>query len=151
MQSPPFPRYLVPPRSKYSPQNCHYYYYYYCRRRRAGLKLYAVEDSQEMARIVWNPKVHYRIHKCPPPVPILNQIDPVYTPTSHCPKFHYNPPIYAWAFQAASFPSGFHIQNPVCTSTLRNMCYMHRQSHSYRFYYPNNIGWGVQIIKLLIM
>jgi hypothetical protein len=45
---------------------------------------------QEIIFILWNPKVHYRIHKGRPSRPILSKIDPTSVSLSYLLKNHFN-------------------------------------------------------------
>ena len=75
--------------------------------------------SQELPRILWNPVVQYHIHKCLPPAPIMSQLDPVHTPTSHFLKIHL---IITLLSTPGSFKRSlslrFRRQKPVYTSPL---------------------------------
>jgi hypothetical protein len=42
--------------------------------------------TQEIPSILWNPNAHHRVHKSPPLVPILSQIDLVHTITFYLSK-----------------------------------------------------------------
>jgi len=88
-----------------------------------------------------NPKVHYRIHKRPPPVSILGQPNPVHIPTSHLLQIHPNiihpstPRSPQWS-PSLQFTHQDPIHHPLLTPTR----HMSNPSHSSPFYHPHNIG-----------
>ena len=71
------------------------------------------------------PEVHYRIHKCPPPVPILSQLDRLHTPTSYFMKIHFNITLLSMPWSPKwSLSLRFPHQNPVYVSPLPHTRYM---------------------------
>ena len=104
-------------------------------------KLTGLQLVKKFPAFLWNPKVHYRTHKRPPPVPILGQPNPVHIPTSHILEIHPNiihpstPRFPQWSL-SLRFPH----QDPIRPSLLTHTRHMPSPSHSSRFYHPHNIG-----------
>jgi hypothetical protein len=90
-------------------------------------KLTGSAASHEIPRILRKPKVHYRTHKCPPPLPVMSQLHPVSTTHSHFLKIHLNIIIPSmsrsphWSLSLRPPP-----QNPVHTSPFPHTCHMPR-------------------------
>jgi len=110
-----------------------------------------LSTSQEIPRILWKPKVHYRTYSIPPPLHILNHINPAHAPhpiswrtililSSHL----------LWDLASDLFPPDFPtktLYTPRCSPYM-----LHAPLISFFWFdYPNNIWWRVYFIKLLNM
>jgi len=106
----------------------------------------------EISHILWNAKVHYRIHTTQPPVLFLSQINQVHASLSHLLKIHFNI-ILPTAHRSSRWTLFFSRlqQNPVSSYPLSHTCHMPRPSHSSWFDHQNSRWWGVHSIKLLVI
>jgi hypothetical protein len=107
--------------------------------------------TQEVSRLLWNPKVHYLIHTILPLVPVPSQINLVHTLQPHFPEIHFSiifpsiPRSSEWFL-----PFRLTIKIIVWTSHLSHARYMPRPSHHPWHYQPNNIWWSVHILTLIM-
>jgi len=96
-------------------------------------------------------KVYYRLRKCPPPVPVLSQLNPVHTSHPNSKQFVLILSYHLRPVSQVEFSLSFTHQNPVYVSPLPYTRYMRLPPHSYRYYHPKYVVWAVQVIKLLIV
>jgi hypothetical protein len=85
--------------------NCGYFQTYlitYCMEQSPSSEANRFAASQEIPCILLNPKVHYRIPNCSPPVSILSQPSPVHIPKSYFLRIHLH-----FGLPSVLFPSGF--------------------------------------------
>jgi len=102
-------------------------------------KLTSLQLVKKFAAFLWNPKVHYRTHKRPPPAPILGQQNPVHIPTSHLLEIQPNI-IHPSTSPQWSLSLRFPHQDPIRPPLHTHMRHMPSPFHSSRFYHPHNIG-----------
>jgi hypothetical protein len=88
--------------------------------------------TQDIPRILWKPKVHFRIHSSPPFAPILSEINLLRALILLLEvPFQYYPPFYGCVFPSGLYPSVF-LTKTLYTPLLSppHTRYMPRPSHS---------------------
>jgi hypothetical protein len=100
------------------------------------------KNYQELPNILWNPKVHYRVHKRPRMVLILSQKNPVHKPKPYFSEIHGLLSFHPCLFLPSRFFSSWLPTETLCTSLPSHAFYMSCTPHSLWLYHSNNIWSG---------
>ena len=106
---------------------------------------------QNTPRILWKPKVRYRLPKSLQILYILSQIYPVNTLLSSTFKILFNiilPSTPGSSKRTLSLRPSH--QNPVCMPSVSCTCHMPCQSHPPKLDHPDNVCWTVPTMDLLV-
>jgi hypothetical protein len=108
-------------------------------------KLSVAQLLKNFPTVLWNPKVHYHIHKIPALVSILSQINPVHTTSILTLSFRLR-----LGLPSGLFASGFPMK------ILYTLLFYPWLLHAYPSHLPwlvhsNYTWWRIQVLKLLIM
>jgi hypothetical protein len=106
--------------------------------------------GQEIPRLLCNPKVHYRVHKNPPRIPLLSQINPLRTLTSYFSTIHFKIILLPTLCLTSRlfFPLSGFLTKVLSQRRAYYKCY---PSHPPWYIYYNNMWWNIQIVKCLGM
>jgi hypothetical protein len=114
------------------------------------LEMLRVPVVCELTSWLRNPKVYHRVHKSPPLVPTLSQLNSLHTPLTNFSKVHSDPILPSTTRSSEClFPSGFTNKN--LYTFLSYACHMPRPPHLPWLDLPNYIWRWAQLTKLLIV
>jgi hypothetical protein len=109
--------------------------------------------TKDLPSNLWNSKVHYRVHRSSPLVPIVSQINPVHTTPSYLSKIHFNIPNHLrLVLPSGLFPSGLPTNILQVYAHLFAPFVLHAlPSHPLWLDHSNYTWRRVQVMKFLIM